>query len=1011
MISEMSSQHAWLWPLLWQSSVCLALGLGGSFILNGRPTRAHRVLLLSLVAAVVAPILSHAVRQQQWRWLAAGPTAVGVEERSLTVDEVRAAPLPSGETESASLASAPEISTQPVATAPFEFNPAGLLMRLWPGLGVLLLARLAVRFLLGYRLAKYSHPVTDGPILSALDAAKETLHVRAHVLVRSHARVRSPVIWCWGRRPILLVPSKAQPSDAVDWPSVMCHELAHWKRRDHVSSLAVEFLLCVLPWQALLWLVRHRLSVLSEEACDDWVISSGLVTTRYARTLLGLIPQGDAALAPAVVTSKTGLAARVRRIVEEECANPAGGSRWTLAAIALTGLLATGIGFAQTRPATSSQATDDIEPIMRAAGLARQEMVGDQYTVVLRLIDPNGDPVVGAYVSRYARTAERPVLGQRLSFTRPQSSDSQGRATVDLSDDSSDEPQVFYILHEERGLAAFQKVGPLDGAKEILVPLQAACHVHGKLDSDGLREAGWPLYWTNVYLHWEGSRPLSHSCENQQVEFWVPPGEYELQAYGSGRKDPGGTSRFLADTQTKRLTIKVEPGQSELDIGMIDLPPDHLATLMGKPAPELAQIKGWKNGGPVTLAQLRGKLVLLDFWGYWCGPCVRAMPQLMALHDTLGDKGLVIVAVHDDSVASITEMDSRLERTRKEYWDDRDLPFLVALDGGGDTAITGMDVTARGATTAAYGITSFPTTVLIGRQGEVIGKINAHNAEEVVRGMLGVEADTQQTRAWEQRFHELYRLEEGEVLRRVAPPFIAERMDYYRNEHQYQAEAIPRGPDHMSFHWNGALRNWGMGFGQQESLSGVLGTVLRLKRFEYDGPEELLGLELPGDWIVRDELPQEVKLHALEELIAREVGRKIRFEKRSVNRQVIIATGRFKFHPPTETYESTSVHMYADEVDPDEGAGGGTADSLAEFLQRVGNRINMPVIDRTEADQEMRIPYRHHRSSRVHRETDEQERTRKLRLLLDHLTEQTDLRFKMETQLVEVWFVVEDSSD
>jgi beta-lactamase regulating signal transducer with metallopeptidase domain/thiol-disulfide isomerase/thioredoxin len=895
-----------------------------------------------------------------------------------------------------------------MATAQAQFDVTCLLMPLWLVVGAVLLVRLIVRWLLGYRLARHSRTVAEGHILNALDAAKARLHLQADVVVRSSSDVRSPVIWCWSRQPILLVPCETPSGDVVDWSSVMCHELAHWKRRDHLSSLAVELLLCLLPWQALLWLTRHRLTVLSEEACDDWVIASGLVTTSYARTLLGLVPQGGAALTPAVVTSSQGLAGRVRRIVEQKCASPVGGSRWTFAAVALAALLAVGIAFAQTRPAMSSQATDDFESIMHAAGLPSRDTVADPNSVVLRLVDPNGSPVVGAYVSRYARTAQSPVLGRKLSFTRPQASNEQGKVTLELADDARNEPQAWYILHEQRGLAAFQKVEPRDGGKEILVPMQAVCHVHGRLDSEGLRNAGWPLYWTNVYLHWEDSRPLSHSCENQQVEFWVPPGEYELQAYGSGRKDPEATSRFTADTQTKRLTIKVAPGRSELDVGVIDLPADPFATLMGKPAPELTQVKGWKNGGPVTLAELRGKLVLLDFWGYWCGPCVRAMPELMALHDSLGDKGLVIIAVHDDSVASIAEMDAQLKRPRQEYWDGRDLPFLVALDGGGDTPIVGTEVTARGATTAAYGVTSFPTTVLIGRQGEVIGRINAYDAEEILSEMLGIDVGNPQAQAWEQRFHEVYRLEEDEVLKRIALPFIPERMEYYRNKHGHQADLIPRGPDYMSFHWDGTLQNWGMGFGRPTSLGSVLGSILHLKRFEYDGPEELLNLEVAGDWIVRDELPQEAKLQALEELIARELERKIRFEKRTVDREVIVATGRFQFHPPTETYESTSVHMYADEVDPDEGAGGGTANSLADFLQRVGDRVNMPVIDRTEPTQEMRIPFRHHRSSRVYREIDIQERTRKLRLMLDHLTEQTELRFEVATQPVEIWFVVED---
>jgi len=50
------------------------------------------------------------------------------------------------------------------------------------------------------------------------------------------------------------------------------------------------------------------------------------------------------------------------------------------------------------------------------------------------------------------------------------------------------------------------------------------------------------------------------------------------------------------------------------------------------------------NGGPLTLASLRGKVVLLDFWGEWCGPCVGSMPYLMKLYDKYRDKGLEIIA-------------------------------------------------------------------------------------------------------------------------------------------------------------------------------------------------------------------------------------------------------------------------------------------------------------------------------------------------------------------------------
>ena len=162
---------------------------------------------------------------------------------------------------------------------------------------------------------------------------------------------------------------------------------------------------------------------------------------------------------------------------------------------------------------------------------------------------------------------------------------------------------------------------------------------------------------------------------------------------------------------------------------------------------------------------------------------------------------------------------------------------------------------------------------------------------------------------------------------------------------------------------------------------------------------------------MRDEATQEEKLKALEQLLADELGCSIRFEKRTIDREVVIATGKFKFHPPSRTYENSSVHLFCDQVDPDERAGGGTADSVSDFLQRLGSRIKMPVIDKTESSEQLRIPYRHHRSSRLRNVKDKVEKTRKLKILLANLTDQTELQFKVALQPVEIWSVTEDKEN
>ena len=173
----------------------------------------------------------------------------------------------------------------------------------------------------------------------------------------------------------------------------------------------------------------------------------------------------------------------------------------------------------------------------------------------------------------------------------------------------------------------------------------------------------------------------------------------------------------------------------------IDLPITIGAALVGQPAPPLQAIKGWKNSPPLTLEELRGKVVLLEFWGHWCGPCVASMPELMKLYDEFKGQGLEVIAVHDDSAESIAEMDQKLTNTRKTLWSGRDLPFPVALDGGGESRVPYTSGTRRGKTNAAYGINEYPTTIAIGRDGRIIGsfELRSDDARERVMKLLAAE--------------------------------------------------------------------------------------------------------------------------------------------------------------------------------------------------------------------------------------------------------------------------------
>ena len=64
------------------------------------------------------------------------------------------------------------------------------------------------------------------------------------------------------------------------------------------------------------------------------------------------------------------------------------------------------------------------------------------------------------------------------------------------------------------------------------------------------------------------------------------------------------------------------------------------------PAPEFAGIERWVNSPPLTLSELRGRVVLVDFWTAACGNCIAALPHVTKWYETYAAQGLVVVGVH-----------------------------------------------------------------------------------------------------------------------------------------------------------------------------------------------------------------------------------------------------------------------------------------------------------------------------------------------------------------------------
>ena len=247
----------------------------------------------------------------------------------------------------------------------------------------------------------------------------------------------------------------------------------------------------------------------------------------------------------------------------------------------------------------------------------------------------------------------------------------------------------------------------------------------------------------------------------------------------------------------------------------------------------------------------------------------------------------------------------------------------------------------------------------------------------------------------DRRLNGIYSLEEGEVLRLIPLPGVAERARHLRGSNPALLSKAQFG-----LRWDGKLRPW------SQSSGGSIGSAIwqiGIERADVE-VEQAIGLvPMPGDWVVRHTAPVAEKIRALESIIKANLGRSVRIEKRLVEREVIDVTGQFSHTPrPDAKRFPTHIHLYSDaEFDDGMWTGGGSG-SFAEFLGSLSMTIDRQVIDNAVPRPDHRLAWSHYISSR---RPDENEKA--LEQFLKNVSEQTSLRFTREKRPVEVYFVRE----